>query len=51
MLALTLMLINQGVVTLKGNVDSEAERDLAIKIAENTEDVREVNDELRVMAE
>ncbi|QFU06032.1 Osmotically-inducible protein Y precursor [Pseudoalteromonas sp. THAF3] len=42
---------DQGVVTLKGNVDSEAERDLAIKIAENTEDVREVNDELRVMAE
>ena len=31
-----------GVVTLKGKVDSDAERDLAVAIAENTDDVKDV---------
>lgn len=37
-----------GVVKLSGMVSSEAEHDLAITIAENTDDVREVIDELEV---
>lgn len=31
-----------GVVTLKGKVDTDAERDLAVAIAENTDDVKDV---------
>lgn len=37
-----------GVVTLKGEVDSKIERDLAVKIAENVEDVKKVEDELTI---
>lgn len=37
-----------GVVTLKGEVDSQIERDLAVKIAENVDDVRKVQDELTI---
>lgn len=36
------------VVTLSGNVSSDAERELAVKIAENTSDVLRVNDKLSV---
>ncbi|MBC3765336.1 BON domain-containing protein [Neptunicella marina] len=37
-----------GVVTLSGKVETDAERDLAIAIAKNTNDVKRVNDELHV---
>ncbi|WNO59578.1 BON domain-containing protein [Rheinheimera sp. MMS21-TC3] len=37
-----------GTVTLKGEVDSSAEKDLAITIAKNTKDVKNVVDKLRV---
>lgn len=40
-----------GVVTLRGTVDSAAERRRAVAIANNTEGVREVRDELRMEAE
>ncbi|ALS98664.1 BON domain-containing protein [Lacimicrobium alkaliphilum] len=39
---------NKGEVTLEGEVSSEAERDLAITIAENTSDVKKVTDKLKV---
>ncbi len=42
---------DNGVVTLKGTVESEAEKQLAMKIAKNAEDVRDVVDELTVVAE
>ncbi|OUS70920.1 transporter [Pseudoalteromonas sp. A601] len=42
---------DKGVVTLKGTVESEAEKQLAMKIAKNAEDVRDVVDELTVVAE
>jgi hyperosmotically inducible protein len=40
--------VAHGVVTLKGTVSSDAERDLALTIAKNTDDVKDVVDELRV---
>lgn len=40
-----------GVVTLKGTVESDAEKQLAMEIAKNAEDVRKVVDELTVIAE
>ncbi len=40
-----------GVVTLEGTVTSEAEQQLAMAIAENTEDVRDVVDELVVITQ
>ncbi|MBD57680.1 BON domain-containing protein [Pseudoalteromonas sp. PAR1] len=42
---------DNGVVTLKGTVESDAEKQLAISIAENAEDVRKVIDELTIVAE
>ncbi|GEB69999.1 MULTISPECIES: BON domain-containing protein [Pseudoalteromonas] len=42
---------DNGVVKLKGSVESEAEKQLAIKIAKNAEDVRDVVDELTIVAE
>merc|ERR1712125_40585 len=42
---------DNGVVTLKGTVESEAEKQLAVSIAENAEDVRKVIDELTIVAE
>jgi hyperosmotically inducible protein len=38
----------QGNVTLTGQVASEAERQLAVRIARDTEGVREVTNELKV---
>jgi hyperosmotically inducible protein len=40
--------VKNSVVTLKGTVSSDAERDLALTIAKNTDDVKDVVDELRV---
>ena len=37
-----------GVVTLQGEVDSDAEKDLAVAIAKNTDDVTKVVDKLQV---
>ena len=42
---------DNGVVTLNGSVESEAEKQLAVKIAKNAEDVRDVVDELTIVAE
>ena len=42
---------DMGVVTLKGTVESDAEKQLAVSIAENAEDVRKVIDELTIVAE
>jgi osmotically-inducible protein OsmY len=42
---------DNGVVTLKGSVESDAEKQLAMEIAKNAEDVRKVVDELTVIAE
>ncbi|MBQ4798558.1 BON domain-containing protein [Pseudoalteromonas sp. MMG006] len=42
---------DNGVVKLKGSVESEAEKQLAVKIAKNAEDVRDVVDELTIVAE
>ena len=42
---------DNGIVTLNGTVGSEAEKQLAMKIAKNAEDVRNVVDELTVVAE
>ena len=42
---------DKGIVTLNGTVGSEAEKQLAMKIAKNAEDVRNVVDELTVVAE
>lgn len=39
---------NNGVVTLRGSVDNEAERRAAVMMARNTEGVRDVNDQLTV---
>lgn len=41
----------KGVVTLKGTVASDAEKQLAMKIAKNADDVRDVVDKLTVIAE
>jgi len=40
---------DQGVVTLNGTVNSEAEKQLAVKIAANAEDVRDVKDNLTIV--
>ena len=40
---------DKGVVTLEGEVDTDAERDLAIAIAKNTTDVSRVIDKLEVV--
>ena len=40
-----------GVVTLSGTVDDDAERQLALKIAENTNDVKSVVDMLKMTEE
>lgn len=40
---------NNGVVTLQGEVDSNAEKDLAIAIARNTNDVSQVIDKLEIV--
>jgi len=42
---------DNGVVTLRGTVESDAEKQLAMEIANNAEDVRKVVDELTVIAE
>ncbi|KPH65119.1 transporter [Pseudoalteromonas porphyrae] len=42
---------DKGVVTLNGTVDSDAEKQLAVKIAKNAEDVRDVVDNLTIIAE
>ncbi len=42
---------DNGVVTLNGSVKSEAEKQLAVKIAKNAEDVRDVVDKLAIVAE
>ena len=39
---------NNGVVTLRGSVDNDAERRQAVMMARNTEGVRQVNDQLTV---
>jgi len=43
--------VEDGTVTLTGNVDSDAERQLAIEIAKNASDVRDVEDHLQVITE
>ena len=43
--------VENGVVTLTGEVDSDAERDLAIEIAKNASDVKDVESDLRVVTE
>lgn len=40
--------VENGVVTLEGTVSSDAERDLALTIAKNTDDVKKVVDELHI---
>ena len=42
---------DNGVVILNGSVESEAEKQLAVKIAKNAEDVRDVVDKLAIVAE
>ncbi|MBQ4834286.1 BON domain-containing protein [Pseudoalteromonas sp. MMG010] len=42
---------DQGIVTLNGTVESKAEKQLAVNIAKNAEDVRDVVDELTIIAE
>ena len=42
---------DNGIVKLKGSVETEAEKQLAVKIAKNAEDVRDVVDELTIVAE
>lgn len=43
--------VDDRVVTLNGELSSEAERDLAITIAENTADVKSVKDNIKIDAE
>ncbi|GAB3039123.1 BON domain-containing protein [Bowmanella dokdonensis] len=43
--------VENGVVTLTGDVGSDAEKQLAVTIAKNANDVKEVNDELKVVQE
>ncbi|MGO2011180.1 MAG: BON domain-containing protein [Pseudoalteromonas sp.] len=40
---------DKGVVTLNGTVESDAEKQLAVKIASNAEDVRDVKDNLTIV--
>ncbi|WP_394224412.1 BON domain-containing protein [Alteromonas gracilis] len=41
--------VENGVVMLTGKVDSDAERDLAVEIAKNASDVKDVKSDLRVV--
>jgi len=41
--------VENGVVMLSGDVDSDAERDLAVEIAKNASDVKNVKSDLRVV--
>lgn len=41
--------VENGVVMLTGDVDSDAERDLAVEIAKNASDVKDVKNDLRVV--
>ena len=41
--------VEEGNVTLTGTVDSDAERDLAVEIAKNASDVKDVEDNLKVV--
>jgi len=41
--------VENGVVMLTGEVDSDAERDLAVEIAKNASDVKDVQSDLRVV--
>ncbi|WP_334060625.1 BON domain-containing protein [Alteromonas sp. S005] len=41
--------VENGVVMLTGEVDSDAERDLAVEIAKNASDVKDVESDLRVV--
>ncbi|MBU2977185.1 BON domain-containing protein [Alteromonas sp. C1M14] len=43
--------VENGMVTLSGTVDSDAERDLAVEIAKNADDVKDVEDSLTVERE
>ena len=43
--------VENGVVTLTGEVDSDAERDLAVEIAKNASDVKDVESNLCVVTE
>ena len=43
--------VEAGNVTLTGNVDSDAERQLAVEIAKNASDVKHVEDNLQVVTE
>ena len=43
--------VENGVVTLTGEVDSDAEHDLAVEIAKNASDVKDVESNLRVVTE
>lgn len=43
--------VEKGTVTLTGDVESDSMRDLAIMLAENTEDVSKVIDELKVVTQ
>ena len=43
--------VENGVVTLTGEVDSDAERDLAVEIAKNASDIKDVESDLRVVTE
>ena len=43
--------VENGVVTLTGEVDSDAERDLAVEIAKNASDVKDVESDLRIVTE
>ncbi|MDO6567632.1 BON domain-containing protein [Alteromonas sp. 1_MG-2023] len=43
--------VQEGNVTLTGNVDSDAERQLAIEIAKNASDVKHVEDNLQIITE
>lgn len=41
--------VEEGNVTLTGTVDSDAERDLAVEIAKNASDVKDVEDNLKIV--
>ena len=43
--------VENGIVKLTGEVDSDAERDLAVEIAKNASDVKDVESDLRVVTE
>ena len=43
--------VEQGVVTLKGEVESDAMRQLALLLAKHTDDVKKVDDQLNVVTQ